>query len=145
MAGEVGHNRYCLDTKMACARDRSLLHRCSPMTACRTLSCGIHLTLGSPEALCTFRPGPVRADTPKLATMALSMRMRANARVVSGRRVAAAPRIVPFSSVASPVLRSSFAPEVAVEIRRAGRTRVVVEAVKKSVGDLGKADLEGEH
>ncbi|GFR45163.1 hypothetical protein Agub_g6547 [Astrephomene gubernaculifera] len=76
--------------------------------------------------------------------MALTMNMRANARVVSGRRVAAvAPRVVPFSSVARPVLRTTFAPEISVEVRRLGRSRVVVEAVKKSVGDLSKADLEG--
>jgi hypothetical protein len=101
------------------------------------------------------------------------------ARLASGRRSAVAPRVVPFSSVASPVLRSAIAPELSLNIRRVGRSRVVVEAVsggagrwlslargtfllarraslslashcvaipqvKKSVGDLSKADLEGE-
>ncbi|PNH06673.1 Phosphoglycerate kinase, chloroplastic [Tetrabaena socialis] len=76
--------------------------------------------------------------------MALSMHMRANARLVGGRRMAAvAPRVAPLSSVNSQVLRSTFAPQIAIDIRRAGRSRVVVEAAKKSVGDLHKADLEG--
>lgn len=65
--------------------------------------------------------------------MALSMKMRANARVVSGRRVAAvAPRVVPFSSASSSVLRSGFAAEVSVDIRRVGRSRIVVEAVSRA-------------
>jgi hypothetical protein len=73
---------------------------------------------------------PVDRSSNTSVNMALSMKMRANARVVSGRRVAVvAPRVVPFSSVARPVLRSSFAPEVSIDIRRVGRSRIVVEAV----------------
>nr|P41758.1 RecName: Full=Phosphoglycerate kinase, chloroplastic; Flags: Precursor [Chlamydomonas reinhardtii]AAA70082.1 phosphoglycerate kinase precursor [Chlamydomonas reinhardtii]AAQ14241.1 phosphoglycerate kinase [Chlamydomonas reinhardtii] len=75
--------------------------------------------------------------------MALSMKMRANARV-SGRRVAAvAPRVVPFSSASSSVLRSGFALRCLWTSAAWAALASVVEAVKKSVGDLHKADLEG--
>jgi phosphoglycerate kinase len=83
------------------------------------------------------------------SNMALSMKMQ-SARVIAGRRVAscAVPRV---ASVAGPRLSKSFGQEVAAfqaaPVRvshRAQRTsRVVVEAVKRSVGDLKKADLEG--
>ena len=80
--------------------------------------------------------------------MALSARMQ-SARVVAGRRVqtCAAPRV---SSVVTPRLNNSFAQQAvfqAAPVRVSSRVqranRVVVEAVKKSVGDLKKSDLEG--
>lgn len=80
--------------------------------------------------------------------MALSMKMQ-SARMVAGRRVQAsmAPRV---SAVRSSALRPSFVQESAafqtasrVSQRSSRVSRVVVEAVKKSVGDLTKADLEG--
>lgn len=78
--------------------------------------------------------------------MALAAKM--NTRVIAGRRMAmAAPRAI--ASVRSAV-RPSFAQEAglaaapAMAMRSSRSTRVVrVEAVKKSVGDLTKADLEG--
>ncbi len=71
--------------------------------------------------------------------MALSMQLRAPAARVQGRRVA--PRGV---SVARPV---SFSAHYSFDIRPTrvslrSRKAVVVEAAKKSVGDLSKADLE---
>jgi len=77
--------------------------------------------------------------------MALSAKMQ-SARVVAGRRVmATAPRM---AGVVAPRFGASAVREVsAVAPRttyRASRSsRVVVEAAKKSVGDLSKADLEG--
>lgn len=83
--------------------------------------------------------------------MALSARMQ-SARVVAGRRVqtCAAPRV---SSVVGPRLSSkSFTQDVAAfqtasSSRVSGRAqrmnRVKVEAVKVSVGDLKRSDLEG--
>lgn len=77
---------------------------------------------------------------------------------VSGRRVAAArPRIVaalaPRARLSSPsvlasrvfVSQSCFDCSFDLRVIRGGsvRSRVVVEAVKKSVGDLQKPDLEG--
>lgn len=66
-------------------------------------------------------------------------------RMSAGRRVASVHR------VASPSLRSTFtsgstsvAASVApAHLAKASRSRVVVEAVKRSVGDLSRADLEG--
>ncbi|MEW5312159.1 MAG: hypothetical protein WDW38_003806 [Sanguina aurantia] len=80
-----------------------------------------------------------------------SMQMRTqgatSCRMAAGRRVAAVSR------VASPSLRSTFtsgsSSSVATSVSsahfaKASRTRVVsVEAVKRSVGDLSRADLEG--
>ena len=76
--------------------------------------------------------------------MALSFKRAAvPASRVSGRRVAVAAR-VPASRVQ---LNKSFVDcsidLTPVSVRATGRSRVVVEAVKKSVGDLQKADLEG--
>lgn len=77
--------------------------------------------------------------------MALSARMQ-SARVVAGRRVQAAAVVRPMSSVmaqrmgaSSVVARPAFS-SARVSGRRA---TVAVEAAKKSVGDLTKADLEG--
>ena len=82
--------------------------------------------------------------------MALSARMQ-SARVVADRRVqtCAAPRV---SSVVGPRLNKSFTQDVAAfqtasSSRVSGRAqrmnRVKVEAVKVSVGDLKRSDLEG--
>ena len=80
--------------------------------------------------------------------MALSARMQS--RMVAGSRrvqTCVAPR---FSGVVAPRLSKSFVQEAAVfaparvsSSRVQRSNRVVVEAVKKSVGDLKKADLEG--
>ena len=78
--------------------------------------------------------------------MALSMkRAPLAAGRVAGRRMAVAARPIVSSS---PILGAARFAELSINlsaarVSRNSRTRVVVEAVKKSVGDLKKADLEG--
>lgn len=78
--------------------------------------------------------------------MALSMKMQ-SARVVAGRRVQAmaVPRVASVRLAPSSFAGKDVAAVSSARVsQRAGRaSRVVVEAVKKSVGDLKRADLEG--
>jgi phosphoglycerate kinase len=77
--------------------------------------------------------------------MALTMkRAPLAASRVAGRRMAVAARPI----VSSPIMGGARFAEVSIDlsaarVSRNNRTRVVVEAVKKSVGDLKKADLDG--
>jgi hypothetical protein len=82
--------------------------------------------------------------TSQVIKMALSMKMQSAQMVAGSRRMAmASPRVArAFSSRTVSAAPVSVA--AAPRTQRASRaSRVVVEAVKKSVGDLKKADLEG--
>uniref|UniRef100_A0A7R9V137 Phosphoglycerate kinase n=1 Tax=Chlamydomonas euryale TaxID=1486919 RepID=A0A7R9V137_9CHLO len=77
--------------------------------------------------------------------MALSARMQ-SARVVAGRRVQAAASVRPMSAMTPRMAVSSIKPAFSgarVSSRVSRASFVTVEAAKKSVGDLTKADLEG--
>lgn len=81
--------------------------------------------------------------------MTMKARVHAPAARVAGRRVAAVQaRLVsaPRVAIGSVSMAKNFA-DVSIDIRSMGRvsrrSSVVVQATKKSVADLGKADLEG--
>ncbi len=79
--------------------------------------------------------------------MQTMQRQATSSRVVAGRRLAVRPMAFAASRVA-PVSRSSAFAGERVQAQRAvfrtaQRSKVVVEAVKKSVGDLTEADLKG--
>jgi phosphoglycerate kinase len=83
-----------------------------------------------------------------MATIMQSMKTAAPARMAAGRRVAVVRAFAaPAVRSAVPVARSGFQGQRVVADRvafRVSRSKaVVVEAMKKSVGDLTKADLEG--
>lgn len=79
----------------------------------------------------------------------MAMNMRAQTARVAGRRVAAPQaRLLSAPRTVSRVSTAARFADVSIDLRsvaRATRSRqsVVVEAVKKSVGDLKKSDLEG--
>lgn len=77
--------------------------------------------------------------------MALSMKMQSAQMVAGSRRMAmASPRVARAQLSSRAVSAAPVSVAAAPRTQRASRaSRVVVEAIKKSVGDLKKADLEG--